>query len=1118
MVEGSDPKKSIEQWLRETAPQEFQLVEELARKLKTDVRSAFLMRLSHIRESNRDLYEKIKAARPDLLTLDDVTLTFDLRKEGLGRIYQDTDGTTQAEGYLKEIVRLGPEGEFILSKVVKGHNTEYINKIVDRFIAPKLAFGIVSIPSSSGIENMNGSLDPTTTALIALRQYAQAKTFSDKEADEELRQRATLSFAHSIQTSLTLEQAILRLNELRTNVRSNEQANIGHSESPFGVLYEALDTLEGMVRDWDRFKKPIVKKSGPIDRRQTVFPQLHQYLRGACVLDSNSILLKDDTSGGKTGSICMPYFLLSDKMRRSGSKRKPRMLVIAPSQPASSVWNDKEINDNYCKWLERENETIVRLKRESLNADLRSIRNGGIAVLGAGALSYAKSKHSPLQENPYIKRLLEEEPFDIIVVDEVQLSKNPGSRRSKGVLSLARHNKDAYVVVASATPAEKNINDLRTTMYLLDRRRMPDPRGLDLFRDLNAAREIMRRRSFQLSVNEIKVINGMPEYQEEKHLLEMTPEETQSYFNLWTQLSRSCEDDAKSMPRAMHGMFHRLFPAKMRWLKQYLSSDAVREENNKKMVFYTRYRSHVDAIQKLLESQGISCLALTGTTNADEREQMLETKFRKGDVQALVTTQLAMDVGVKIISYNNHPIDVLFVEPPRSFGSFKQLKGRQIRTVQEGKVTIHRLTATSETLYHHVRSHLNDLVKEFPIVLPKSEDALRNIGRTLDELAYSVIDNMERIDQSLFDRMSVEDISTLAQNAYAVGNYGLNINDEILKLVIIDSQHRVATQFFETHNGIDYHKLKDAQERGNAWKHVVSCYNHLWNFSASRYTLDFLKEIVEKMEQKNMRIGKGRYQRSFVDLGAGAAYATRVFQRPFINVDMDPLMLAEGKKAVRPLMDADPIRYAGMNDSMYWIQKDIQDTGIPSASVDIAIASYVMQYQAQRYDAKKNVALRQLEDSLIEANRILAPEGHLFITLPRSVKEDSIKQLIRRFTKENPSYGFVATELTGHYGPQRRRELQGASLVNRSLGTGGSARGFHLVVLKKVRTHDGSYQGKYQDYALFPSKKIKLMLGKYREYMAKGNVPRGRGGRYEIYDMYQRSDNKPLDHIIEELE
>jgi ubiquinone/menaquinone biosynthesis C-methylase UbiE len=127
-----------------------------------------------------------------------------------------------------------------------------------------------------------------------------------------------------------------------------------------------------------------------------------------------------------------------------------------------------------------------------------------------------------------------------------------------------------------------------------------------------------------------------------------------------------------------------------------------------------------------------------------------------------------------------------------------------------------------------------------------------------------------------------------------------------------------------------------------------------------------------------------------LDLGSGPASLGRVLQRPVVNLDLDLGMLIGGRFAME-----------NINVDSNYVNAFMQQIPFASKSFDLANASYSLMYSAQ--GRKNGDWKREIENALLEINRILKPNGYLLVTLPdKATKSDDLNS----FTNAISQYGY----------------------------------------------------------------------------------------------------------------
>lgn len=1075
--------------------------------------------------------QTLKARFPELYTIEEVNRVLDFGTQG--RITIKDDGGLEITGQVAQLISAGPDGVITLSDMVRAYAPTYVRQMFRRVILPRLSLGTFRIPEDSGIKQFSGLLPPREAILFQTRLYMGSGQYTDQQFAQDRLDHFVLSFAHHIQTSRTLDEVVHGIagdsqhSGLDGIQRAFGTADVG------GIVQQAITRVQELAQDWSRYARNYTNpKTGTV----SLFPSLHQYLRGRLLQDYRRMLFWDCTGSGKTGSIATGHFLLDEQVHAE-HQRGTRTLVIAPTQPSVSVWTRKEIN-GYTEALGIEKQRIVHLiippdylpqdydagkdhsgeiKRqyaiEAVKRKLKKVKRGGIIVIGDGKLSYKKG-----ELNPYIAALTGDDfrgYFDMVAVDECQIVKNT-SNRTSGALNVLRANEDALRVVASATPGERDLNDFRRVLQVLNHQIIQEQEvsALDLYRDPNAAREILHRRAFTFTYDDLKLSGRIPECEVRDYMADISDCLTQRYVDKWHEMNAIDPSDPDWIRKVkgiggIHSLVQILFEGKMTGTinRYYQQGQQGPEEHHNtiadfigaraqtdQLIIYVRYKDHVKKVAHILRGLDVDYIKLTGDQDAKKRERKLERLFRTGTKRAAIVTQQSMEVGVKMISYVGNPITVMLLDPPQSTGKYEQLIGRAYRQGQSGKVTVARFWSSFTDAEDKVRDALSGIRQLHPN-LTIDDDKIVNGFAPIDTTTWRIVDPTLRIFAALRDRGNNEDLRPLLGGSRS-NNYGLDVHNGVLRMIRMDSEHRIATNFFKEYNGRDYEELREAQklaekDGGAAWSNVIKFYEHKWRFSASGYTAFFIADICNRLRQE-----KGLKFERRADLGSGAAYYSRAFNESFDCIDMDHLFLRMGKTIVKDIVDKNP--GSNLNNNRY-IQSTIQQVplnftppkqGEEDKRYDLVIAAYVWQYQAQRYHTGKKKTLRQLEDALIEANRIMQIGGYMFAPVPRSKVSDVA---FNRICTAAAHYGFESTSLSDSYIPQKCRRVHtddsGAEHETEiTMPQGGSARGFKMFVFRKVREYtprspDDRYApGATHDmFALYPEERFGFAYGRGRQ-------------------------------------
>lgn len=225
----------------------------------------------------------------------------------------------------------------------------------------------------------------------------------------------------------------------------------------------------------------------------------------------------------------------------------------------------------------------------------------------------------------------------------------------------------------------------------------------------------------------------------------------------------------------------------------------------------------------------------------------------------------------------------------------------------------------------------------------------------------------------------------------------------------------------------------------------------------SQHTLELVRRtILEKSdcEEDCDEICAVKEGTKVIDLGGGAAYASRVLRHPTTVIDLNEHFMEAGEAQCENL---------GIDST--FIKADMRHTGQEYGSFDIAISSYSMHHLRQNEDE------RQVEEALLEINRVLKKSGTFYLTVPWSAGSDALDRLAAGVGH----YGFEVESESGEYFPIFEDGKQGQRIL--------------MLVLKK--THDAKDMAaseEWDKFVIFREKSRPKFAGDHE----KGEKPKGK--------------------------
>ena len=360
------------------------------------------------------------------------------------------------------------------------------------------------------------------------------------------------------------------------------------------------------------------------------------------ILKYRRVLLGDEMGLGKT---IQALAVMADSKSRGGT----HFLVVVP---ASVITN----------W-QRETEKHTQLKpivihgSQKFDAYRNWINNGGV-----GITNYETMRALDLTALPFI---------DVMVVDEAQNIKNPGSQRS--IATYTATESANIVLFMSGTPLENRLEE----MLVLLRKLRPD-RESDLVRDAYYHDPEKFRRGIAdiyLRRKQEDVLNELPPKTETDEWVEFGTEQVEIYrhalqdaaFMKLRQVGWQGDDkDNQKLIRTLE-----------------LVDEAI--ENGQKVIIFSYFRNVLMTLQRVLGSKTLE--PITGGVSVTKRQEIVDTFSTDESKSVLLAQVVAGGVGLNIQAASV----VIFAEPQIKPSLEAQAIARAQRMGQTRPVFVYRM-------------------------------------------------------------------------------------------------------------------------------------------------------------------------------------------------------------------------------------------------------------------------------------------------------------------------------------------------------------------------------------------------------------------------------------------
>ncbi len=791
------------------------------------------------------------------------------------------------------------------------------------------------------------------------------------------------------------------------------------------------------------------------------WPSWAQILRIHGIMHNDRILNADGTGiNGKT------FAAVASKIIRENEYGSiNRTLVIAPNGGLLNAWAGSEI-DRYASKMHARKQKTVTIEDY---VDLKKVTNDtDFVVLNWEKLRLQKGTK---RFNEF-KQFLESYNPSFFVLDEVHNAKSISSLTTQTLLELVpytyhldkskqaddwrdqvlyKDKKDGKgqvpaskdVMLLSATPIPNRYKDLSIIFHLLNPIKYTDPR---IFRSAPAdiMRELLGQQVwFRLTRDQVKDDLGLPDLLEEKIEVELTNKEAEIYFRAWSDcvmlgagfvelrkilynpsLSKYADEDTPK------------YSSKMLELAKRAKKDLARGE---KVAIHTSYVTGV--IEPLTELLGKFCKVeyVIGDVDLADRKDAI-TLWRNSKKPG---TLILSSVGNESMDMTTGkvPVNLYSLEPEMTPREYEQLQGRFHRRGQEATVTHRTLVAKSEHLNRLMMESLDSLSEEYGVEIPKNFRA-----RTIDADLFAMRIAKQKIIEKIYGCV---DISKIEQMIYDADSSDKNLStysDSLFLLRRLRSKTpwQQAMKMQAEWRNLGEEKFGTLIKR-DVWKEWREFHEQGWERSISDYTLQAVGAIIDTLPKKQ----KGPY--NIVDVCSGAAYFSRATGKEATCVDIDRKFLKMGREKIDEINVK--LNGSAMNNS--YIEATATNLeGITSRSTDILVNSYGLMYLGQ--DENRH----ELEEAVLEVNRVLKDNGYHIIALPHSTNRWAIK----KFSKLMQEYGFkTVQELTPDYFKNARRQtksMQGE--LNGTADDEGAKQNLNGALKKNPLLNNGAYILVYQ--------------------------------------------------------
>jgi SNF2 family DNA or RNA helicase len=288
--------------------------------------------------------------------------------------------------------------------------------------------------------------------------------------------------------------------------------------------------------------------------------------------------------------------------------------------------------------------------------------------------------------------------FEMIVLDEIQIIKNPSSHVSEAISKL----KGSFRLGLTGTPVENSVIDLWSIFNFLNPGMLPEPEKLSRIAETDKGVSLARKliSGFILRRKKTEVLSELPEKTEILLSCEMSPEQR----GMYESYLRDARKEAKnyfSGSKKFLTLFEKLLrlrqicvhpsllegtsdlsSAKMEVLLEYL--ERIVGSGHKVLVF-SQWTSALDIVEPLIQSGIADPLRIDGSTS--NRKAVLDSFKKDSKYPVLLLSLKAGGVGLNLVEADH----VIFLDPWWNPAVEKQAEDRVYRIGQDNPVFIYRM-------------------------------------------------------------------------------------------------------------------------------------------------------------------------------------------------------------------------------------------------------------------------------------------------------------------------------------------------------------------------------------------------------------------------------------------
>ncbi|MDG4519088.1 SNF2 family helicase [Streptococcus suis] len=314
--------------------------------------------------------------------------------------------------------------------------------------------------------------------------------------------------------------------------------------------------------------------------------------------------------------------------------------------------------------------------------------------------------------------LYKQERFDYLILDEAQVMKNAQSK----IAQLLREFEVGNCFALSGTPIENHLTELWSIFQIVLPGLLPAKQGFSKLSTKDIARAIqpfvLRRHKEDVlrelpDLIEVNVLNELTDEQKTVYLAQLQQMQSQVLGATDVQINRSKIEILSGITRLRQicdtpSLFLDSYKGESGKLNSLRELLIQLKEGNRRVLIFSQFRNMLEQIESQLEEIGLTSYTLTGSTPANQRQEMTQA-FNAGSRDAFLISLKAGGVGLNLTGADTVILVDLWWNPAVE----AQAISRAHRMGQTEMVECYRLITrgTIEEKIQELQENKNNLVK-----------------------------------------------------------------------------------------------------------------------------------------------------------------------------------------------------------------------------------------------------------------------------------------------------------------------------------------------------------------------------------------------------------------------